>query len=134
MAKKGRRAKGKAPAPSSPKCDLPGCDEDAPVAITCCGNRMCGRCCFSALTVCTCDYHRETTIIPSPKFAFNCAFCRTRLIVCAAVVKDMMFRFCPSHAKVLQNRCSEEPAVLAHLPCPDGCYGCYQSEIRVSDL
>ena len=30
--------------------------------------------------------------------------------------------------------CADGRAVVAHLPCPSGCYDCEESDLRVTDL
>jgi len=133
MAKKGKKGKKKqgqsnetSGSSTQESCDLPGCERFAGAQQPCCGKRMCGECCFHAVAVCTCE--------DWPKFKYNCAFCREKIGVPYPIVKDMMYRFCPSHAKVMENRCLDGQAVLAHLPCNAGCYGCNESEIRASNL
>ena len=108
-------------------CDLTGCGQFAGARLPCCMKRICPECCFRAVTVCTCD--------PEPKFQIKCAFCRGKIrLMDDTIVKDMMHRFCPSYAKVMENPCLEGRAIVAHLPCDGDCYECNDSTIRVIDL
>ena len=43
------------------------------------------------------------------------------------IVKDMMARYCPTHATVMKEHCGGGDAVVAHKPCEHGCYDCEES-------
>jgi hypothetical protein len=104
------------------KCGL--CETTLTMRLDCCGQFMCRPCLFNVLEVCDCK--------EPPQMIINCPFCRSSnysLDDFAAI--KIMKNECPSHAKVVKNKCTGRPMVIYHLPCDgDGCYECELSKLR----
>jgi hypothetical protein len=93
--------------------------------MPCCEKRCCRECVYNVMLYCDCN---------APTFVFKCPFCRGRGKVEHRVVLDAMRRFCPSHAKVMDNTCDGTRFVVAHLPCSIGCYDCVESTLVIRKL
>ena len=46
----------------------------------------------------------------------RCPFCRESWNLRESYVKDMMHLYCPSRAKLMENRCTNGKVVVAHIP------------------
>ena len=113
--------------PTSPVCGLPGCERFAGSPSVCCGERVCGECIYGLVGF---EGHCCHNV---PKFSFKCPFCRTVVGFPEPILKDALGRYCPSHAKIMDNKAGGE-VVVAHKPCDTGCYSCEKSTIVVREL
>ena len=86
------------------------------------------KCCFNLLKACTCD--------EEVKFLYRCPFCNARIAVPRNVAILMFASECPTHAKVMEERCFPEriEVVVVHRPCAGGCYECADGDFLAIPL
>ena len=108
-------------------CDVPACEHATGPPMVCCGKHLCRECAFGVVDF---DGHCCHNV---PHFSFKCPFCRDETGFPEFILKRAMAEHCPSHAKVMDKK-SGGQVVVAHRPCPTGCYTCEESTIVVREL
>ena len=123
MARKSAARRAAAKAKAQDGCEVTGCVEGR--TLYCCDGPVCKECVLNSLLV---RLRRK-----SASFVYSCPHCGKKIPMPSSTVKELMGEYCPSHAQVMDQR-SRGKAVVAHCPCPSGCYDCDDSRLEVREL